>query len=200
MRDVDWTVYQTLLAARGEKPRPRLAYLDGSVEIMTTSRRHEIIKTMIARLTTAYVEERGGILDGTGGETLEHENEEAGAEADETYFVGPMKPFPDLVIEVVLTHGGIDKLEIYRRMRVGEAWFWIDGEIKAYRLVHGRDREVQHSIAVPGIDLVEIAKLSTNTTTEQLQVVRAYRAAIKARIAASAPSPSKPRKRTIRRR
>ena len=32
MRGVSWAVYQTLLDARGERPRPRLAYLDGELD------------------------------------------------------------------------------------------------------------------------------------------------------------------------
>jgi len=42
-------------------------------------------------------------------------------EPDECYLVGDQdKSAPDLAIEVIGTSGGIDKLEIYRRLDVGE--------------------------------------------------------------------------------
>ena len=129
IRDVTWALYQTLLDARGEKPRPRLAYLDGELEIMTTSRRHEITKKMLARLLEAWVGVRRGSLNAIGGATFKRKKDEAGLEPDECYCVGPMKRFPDLSIEVVETRGGINKLEIYRRLGVREVWFWIKGKI-----------------------------------------------------------------------
>ncbi len=183
MRDVNWSVYQTLLDARGEKPRPRLAYLDGELEIMTTSRRHETIKKMVARVLEAYVEEVGGTFDGTGSATLQQKDEEAGAEPDESYFVGPFQEFPDLVIEVVQTHGGIDKLEIYRRMNVAEVWFWIDDTLKLYRLVDRQYRAVEESLAIRGIDLAEVVGLVLATEDgQQTESIRAYRATLRTRL------------------
>ncbi|MEM6520792.1 MAG: hypothetical protein AAF892_18895 [Cyanobacteria bacterium P01_D01_bin.71] len=38
------------------------------------------------------------------------------------------------MIEVVVTSGGIDKLEGYRRLAVTEVWFWEDGVLKLYHL------------------------------------------------------------------
>jgi Uma2 family endonuclease len=49
---------------------------------------------------------------------------QVGAEPDESWCIGEEKEFPDLVLEIALTSGGVDKLEIYRRFNVPEAWFW----------------------------------------------------------------------------
>jgi hypothetical protein len=40
---------------------------------------------------------------------------------------------PDIAIEVVHEHGGIDKLEVYAGLAVPEVWFWQDGELIAAR-------------------------------------------------------------------
>jgi hypothetical protein len=40
------------------------------------------------------------------------------------------------VIEVVMTSGGINKLEGYRRMAVAEVWFWEDETLTIYQLQH----------------------------------------------------------------
>jgi Uma2 family endonuclease len=49
---------------------------------------------------------------------------EAGAEPDKSWCIGPEKEFPDLVLEIALTSGGVNKLEIYRRFKVPEVWVW----------------------------------------------------------------------------
>ena len=49
---------------------------------------------------------------------------QAGAEPDKSWCIGQEKEFPDLVLEIALTSGGINKLEIYRRFKVPEVWFW----------------------------------------------------------------------------
>jgi Uma2 family endonuclease len=53
--------------------------------------------------------------------TLKSPPNQSGLEPDECYLVGDQdKPTPDLAIEVVWTSGGIDKLEIYGRLGIGE--------------------------------------------------------------------------------
>ncbi len=39
---------------------------------------------------------------------------------------------PDLAIEVIWTSGGIDKLESYRGLGVGEVWFWREGRMEVF--------------------------------------------------------------------
>ena len=48
--------------------------------------------------------------------------------------MGTDKNVPDLVIEVVVTSGGINKLEVYRRLQVPEVWFWENEEFSVYHL------------------------------------------------------------------
>jgi Uma2 family endonuclease len=55
-------------------------------------------------------------------------------EPDESYSLGERKSIPDLAIEITATSGGIDVLEIYRRIGVQEVWFWEDGVIEVYVL------------------------------------------------------------------
>jgi Uma2 family endonuclease len=59
MWGMSWDAYETLLALRGERSRPKLAYLDGVVELMSPSRDHEGIKSVIGCFVEAYCTERG---------------------------------------------------------------------------------------------------------------------------------------------
>lgn len=59
---------------------------------------------------------------------------EAGAEPDESWCLGEEKEFPDLVLEIALTSGCVSKLEIYRRFKVGEVWFWRRNSLEIFAL------------------------------------------------------------------
>ena len=47
---VSWAQYETLLSNMGDRSSYRISYLDGVLEILTSSRRHESGKTRIGTL------------------------------------------------------------------------------------------------------------------------------------------------------
>jgi hypothetical protein len=51
---VSWRDYEILLAKRGDSPGCRVIYLDGVLEIVAPSRRHESGKTRIGTLLEIY--------------------------------------------------------------------------------------------------------------------------------------------------
>jgi Uma2 family endonuclease len=182
LRDIPWAQYDALCDARAESAGPRLAYLEGTLEIMSPSRRHEYEKTLIARLVEAYAEESGLSLNGYGSETYRRKAEEAGIEPDECYCVGPAKKVPDFAIEVFYTSGGVNKLEIYRRLKVPEVWFWAKGGFWIYRLRNRRYAQVERSEVLPDLDLDAIARLVAETDeSHQTEAVRAFRRTLRRR-------------------
>lgn len=117
---VSWQDYEHVLAMRGDRSAPRIAYLDGVLEIMSPSIHHESVKSNVGRLLEVWMDERGFDYRKLGSWTLKKEESRKGADPDECYVLGddleePERP--DLVIEVVWTHGGIDKLAIAPRWR-----------------------------------------------------------------------------------
>lgn len=182
LRNIPWEQYDGLCEARKDSAGPRMAYLDGTLEIMSPARKHEYEKTLIARLLEAYAEEAGLSLNGFGSETFRKKAEEAGVEPDECYCVGPAKKYPDFAIEVVNTRGDVDKLEIYRRLKVAEVWFWQKGRFWIYRLTGRRYTLHERSEVMPGIDLAELTKIVTATDeSHQTEAVRAYRRTLRRR-------------------
>jgi len=175
---VPWEHYEVELALRGERSVPRFAYLQGALEIMSPSKDHERIKSYLGMLIEAYALEIGLDLSPYGHWTLKHAPAEAGLEPDECYIFGSEqdKSVPDLAIEVVWTSGGVDKLEIYRRLGIGEVWFWKDDAIRVYLLAGDRYEEAERSRIFPGFDLGLIASLLDRPTAQQ--AVRALRAAL----------------------
>lgn len=182
LRGIPWRQYDALCRAREDSAGPRMAYLDGELEIMSPSRRHEYEKKLIARLVETYGEETGLSLNGFGSETFRRKAKEAGVEPDECYCVGPARKLPDFAIEVAYTRGGIDKLEVYRRLGVVEVWFWVKGRFHVYRLVAHRYQARERSQALPGLDLDELATIVTATDdSHQTEAVRAYRRGLRRR-------------------
>ena len=172
---VPWSHYEAQLALRGEAPVPRMAYLEGALELMSPSKDHERVKSYIGRLIEAYALERGIDLSPYGGWTLKSAPKEAGAEPDECYLVGPdqQRETPDLAIEVVWTSGGLDKLEIYRRLAVGEVWIWKDGRIAVHVLGPNGYEQLNRSRLFPDHDPSLLCSLMDRPTA--LQAIRALR-------------------------
>ena len=132
--NVSWAHYETLLSNLGDTSHYRVSYLDGVLEIVSPSRRHEVGKTQIGTFLEIYFLETDTDYFPTGSTTLRKEEQQAGTEPAETYCIGTDKEFPDLVIEVVVTSGGINRLELYRRLGVREVWFWQKNQFLIYHL------------------------------------------------------------------
>jgi Uma2 family endonuclease len=155
---VDWAGYEALLAIRGEQRRPRMTYLDGAVELMTTSEHHERIRFLLGRLLERYAIALGPTLLAYGQTTYKRKPKEAGFEADDCYVLGePRSDRPDLALEVVWTSGGIEKLEVYERIGVPEVWIWKKGVLAVHVLGTAGYEARDRSVALPDVDLVFLA-------------------------------------------
>jgi Uma2 family endonuclease len=176
---VPWSHYEALLAVRGNASVPRISYLDGAMELVSPTREHERLKSVIGRLIEVYAETRAIELSAYGGWTLKDPAREAGAEPDECFVFGAEeKERPDLALEVVWTSGGIDKLEKYRRLGVPEVWFWIAGKISVHHLRADGYVESASSAFLPGIDLELLCSCLDRRTLSQSKA--AFRAALAA--------------------
>lgn len=155
---VSWEAYEILLASLGDSSAYRVAYLEGTLEIMSPSRSHELDKKNISRLLEAYFEETRTRFWGLGSTTLRRKERKAGKEPDECYCIGTDKEIPDLAIEVVYTSGGIDALEIYKRLGVIEVWFWQSDRFQIYHLRSDRYEQINRSELLLNLNLELLAK------------------------------------------
>jgi len=173
-----WADYQRVLELRGERPTPRVAYLEGVLELMSPSRRHEGVKSMIGCLVEAWCFESGVDLTPYGQWTLESKEAERGAEPDECYVLGEVEEpeRPDLAIEVVVSSGGVDKLEIYRRLGVREVWSWRDGRIEVHALRGEAYAPIARSEVLAGLDLELLLRFVD--VKPMTRAVREYRRAL----------------------
>lgn len=183
LRDVSWEDYERIAALRGEKSVPRLTYLDGVLELMSPGSNHEWDKTTLARVFEAYLDHLGVEADGFGSWTVKLKKKKGGAEADECYVFPPIAhrdeiERPDLVLEVVYSSGGLDKLEVWWRLGAKEVWFW-DREDRLQIYVRGAEQFelVARSGLVPDVDPALISRCMDEPT--QSAAVKALRAALR---------------------
>jgi len=171
---VTWEQYEALLELFGDdQPGVRMAYLEGDLEIMSPSRKHERVKKVVARLVELYALERDIALTGLGSTTFREKAKDRGAEPDECYCVGPEKELPDIAFEVVVSSGGINKLRIYEGLGVPEVWFWRAGVFHVYRLGPDGYRRRDRSEVLADLDFARLASLAD--LPDQAQAIRDFR-------------------------
>jgi Uma2 family endonuclease len=89
---------------------------------------------------------------------------------------------PDIAIEVVYRHGGIDKLVVYAGLGIPEVWTWMEGQLVVFRLTDGQYERQEGSSFLPNLDLAELASFARRCyATEQTELVRQYRDALRAK-------------------
>lgn len=177
----DWAAYERIMAKRGDRSAPRIAYLDGAIEIMSPSIFHESVKSLLGSLVEVWCLDRRLDFSRYGSWTLKRRQRKAGAEPDECFAFRKRAALrnpglPDLAIEVVWSRRQLKKIEIYRRLQVAELWTWEDGRITVHLLRRGQYVESARSKALPGIDVDQLGSLATIRPASA--ALRAYRAAL----------------------
>lgn len=174
LEGMSWQQYELLLATLGDDfPALRLSYLEDTLEIITTSPLHEELKTTIGMLMEAYFQETRTCFHAIGSATFRQAARQRGLEPDECYCLGQKKEFPDIAIEVVLSHGLIDKLSIYQGLGVPEVWVWEAEQFRIYCLRSEAYEQVECSELLPECDIQLLANYVRSE--EQFDAVMGFR-------------------------
>jgi Uma2 family endonuclease len=167
----NWEKYEVFLTDLGDSLSYRIAYLDGVLEIVSPSRRHESRKTRIGDLLLIYFRETDKEYFPTSSTTFRKEERQVGGEPDESYRIDINKDCPDLAVEVVITGGGINRLELYHRLRVREVWFWQNNNFSIYHLREGNlsqfvstsgYEQITHNELLPNLEINLLAEYLCN--------------------------------------
>ncbi|AFY36502.1 protein of unknown function DUF820 [[Leptolyngbya] sp. PCC 7376] len=150
-----WDDYARLLEANGDTNQARFKYAHNQLEIMAPSSRHEFIKKAIGILLETYFLEKRIRFYPFGSTTFRSETQQKGIEPDQCYCLNSRKDTPDLAIEVVITSGGLNSLEIYRYLNVSEVWFWQSEKLSLYRLNDEKYQKIEKSVLLPDLDLIQ---------------------------------------------
>lgn len=180
-----WEQFKLIQKGFEGSPGVRLAYYDGTIEILMPGRDHEMFASFIGYLVMTFLLTKGIRFKPTRSMT----QEKAGVvsvQADESYCIGAASmseaTVADLSIEVVFSSGGEGKLARYLALGVREVWFWQDGVFSLYHLRAGRYDRVEHS-QLPGLESLDIEFLNRcvmMAETDEGKAVAEFRRAIEA--------------------
>ena len=163
IQGVSWLQFESIEASFSDIEGVRFVYLDGILEIMTLSSEHEDVKSTIGLLLEAYMRHFGVRFYKRGSATLGNKELGGRKEPDESYNFDIKKNIPDLVVEVVLTSGNINVLDLYLRLGISEVWYWEDGLLSVYCLVKEKQiyENFNSSQFFPALNLSTFAKYIT---------------------------------------
>jgi Uma2 family endonuclease len=159
---ISWEQLETLETVFEEIAGIRLIYLDSILDIMVPSPDHEEYKSTLSLLVEAHMRATKIRFYKKGSPRLGSEEKKAKKEPDESYNIGTKKEIPDLAIEIVLTSGGVNKLELYQRLGVPEVWFWEDGTLSLYHLRDNGYEKIKRSELLPDLDIELLSRYITH--------------------------------------
>ena len=166
---IRWATYQQLAADLGEQP-VRLAYDQGTLEIMTPSFEHERFNRLLADIAQALAFGKDLSIEPAGSTDFSREDIERGFQPDSCFYLGDnveaikgkkrldvsLDPPPDLVIEVDVTSRSLDKLPLYATIGVPEIWRFDMARITIYRLEGDTYQEAPVSHIFEGVSTTDL--------------------------------------------
>jgi len=182
--NISWQQFENLLKDLGDHRAARLAYDQGTLEIMTPLPEHEYYKEVFGIAVQDIAEELELNYESLGSTTWKRESRMAGVEADNCFYFqneaairGRLDldlrkdPPPDLVLEIDITSKSLDRFPIYARLGVPELWCYDSGELKIYHLQDGKYIESQRSLVFP-LAIRELPKLIEQYRAEGRRAIR----------------------------
>ncbi|MEA5620325.1 Uma2 family endonuclease [Cronbergia sp. UHCC 0137] len=183
--NISWQQFENLLQDLGESRAARVAYDDGTLEIMTPLPEHEYYKKAISNGIEDIAEELDLDYESFGSTTWKRESKMAGLEPDDCFYFqnealvrGRLDldllrdPPPDLALEIDITSKSLDRFPIYARLGVPEIWCYDSGELKIYLLQNGEYLESEKSLVFPSLEIRELPKLIEQNRANGRRAIR----------------------------
>jgi Uma2 family endonuclease len=186
LHNISWEQYEKLLEDLGDRPSARIAYDNGTLEIMTPLPEHEYFKEVIGDTIKEIAEEIELNYESYGSATWRKPVQMAGVEPDNCFYfqneaavrgrldldLNQGDPPPDLVLEIDLKNKSLNRFPIYARLAVPELWCYDAGELKIYHLQNDKYIEAQSSLALPMLPIRELPHLIESHRAEGRRAIR----------------------------
>lgn len=177
IHNVSWQDFETLLADLGEKRNTRIAYYQGTLEIMSPLARHERPHRIIADIIKALLDSQGRDWEDFGSTTLKRP-EVAGIEPDTCLYIQNVDrvkgclnldldhyPPPDLAIESDVT--SLTTVSAYQAMKVPEIWVYRKQTLKISVLDGDRYVDASSSPTFPDLPITTLIPQLVQSAIDQ---------------------------------
>lgn len=176
LRDASWEDFRAVVDIRGSSATPRLAYVDGDIEMANPSAPQKRVTRLLTRLLGAYAVRRNVDLRALGPRTLTARAPLTGIEPEEAFALGRDDGRPDIVFEMAAESQVEPLLEIYRRIAVPELWLRVGDRLDIYRIAGNEYLRFERSNVLPDLDTRRLASLleredQTQATRELLNAL-----------------------------
>ncbi|WP_158633702.1 Uma2 family endonuclease [Tautonia sociabilis] len=169
LRGVDRALFDRIVAARGDSSVPRLTWIDGDLELMSPSYRHEKLADRLADLVKIVARALGVPFEPAGTTTLRRDDPGRSKEPDASFYLAHaaavaeveeidlgIHPPPDLVIEVEIRNPLRHGAEVSADLGVPELWRCDGRELRFFHLgADGQYEERSHSRSLPRLSSAE---------------------------------------------
>jgi Uma2 family endonuclease len=186
LHHISWEQFERILEDLGEHRAARIAYDNGTLEIMTPLPEHEYFKEVMGDAVKDVADELDIDYASYGSTTWRKRIKMAGLEPDNCFYFqneaivrGKLDvdlkqgdPPPDLALEIDITHKSLDRFPIYARLEVPELWCYDSGELKIYHLQNGEYVEAETSLALPQLPIKELPQIIERHRAEGQRAVR----------------------------
>jgi len=172
VQGVGWDTYTCLLADFADSSGTRIAYNQGTLEIMAPSFKHEQAADLLSDIVKAVAEAQALDVVPAGSTTFKREDVERGFEPDASFYVQhaadirglstvdlAVDPPPDVIIEIDLTHPSLDKFPIYAALGVPEVWRHDGTQTHIYRRADEAYTEVPSSAVLPDVTTASLTQM-----------------------------------------
>ncbi|MDZ8241951.1 MAG: Uma2 family endonuclease [Nostoc sp. ChiQUE01a] len=192
LEDVSWQLFEAILDELGEHRGSRVAYSQGTLEIMAPLPEHERAKVIIGNLVIVLLDEFDRNWESLGSTTFKRKNLSAGLEPDDCFYIQNYKlmigkdridlnvdPPPDLVIEIDVT--SITKISAYEALKVPEIWRYENRNLEISLLQGGQYVKSQTSPTFPNFPVTELIPrfVEMAKTTGTSSAIRTFRKWVK---------------------
>lgn len=188
--NINWEQFEKLLADLGDRRTARMAYDDGTLEIMTPLPEHEYFKEVIGDALKDVADELEIEYESYGSTTWRKRIKMAGVEPDNCFYfqneaivrgrldvdMRQGDPPPDLALEIDVTNKSLDRFPIYARLEVPELWCYDENALRIYHLRNGEYVEAETSLALPCLPIRELPQvIEAHRANGRLAIRRAVR-------------------------
>jgi Uma2 family endonuclease len=189
LENISWETFEAILKEIGNNRGSRLAYDEGTLEIMTPLLEHENPKIQFDRLVFALAEKLNIEIKSGGSTTLKLKVVKKGIEPDNCYYIQnesavrgiveldlETAPPPDLAIEIDITSSSVNKFGIYASLGVPELWRYNGRIIKFYQLVQREYIECECSIGFPFLSATDMTRfVEQSKTIGEIALIKLFR-------------------------
>jgi Uma2 family endonuclease len=194
LSDISWHEFEAIVDELGEHRNTRLAYSEGTLEIMAPLPEHEVSKEIIGDLVKILLEELDINRECFGSTTFKRHDMQYGIEPDNCFYLKHpelmrgksrvdllVDPPPDLAIEIDVTSN--TQLSAYQALGVAELWRY-DGKLRIDVLQNRQYIQSQTSPTFPNFPVIDaIPQFVRQSKLEgQSAALKAFRQWVKERV------------------